>query len=328
MSEQLSDPSERSDDPADLRVLNLVPSDESRFFQQQVDTLEGLGVESTVLTGPADREYEDGETSGRSVLDYARLYPPTLAASFGDYDLIHANYGLTAPHAVCQPNLPVVLSLWGTDLFGKYGPVSRLCARWADEVIVMSPAMADGVDREVNIIPHGIDLDRFRPEPSAPAREAVGWEADGSHVLFPYPPERGVKNYPRAQRVVDAARDRLDTPLTLHTVTGVPHDEMPAYYNAADALLLTSRHEGSPNAVKEALACNLPVIATDVGDVSDRLGGLKHSHVGRSDAELVDGLLDALLTDDRPRGRGAVREISRERTGKRLLDLYREVIDG
>ena len=328
MSDQVSETRRVANESADLRVLNLVPSEASRFFQQQVDTLADLGVESTTLSVPGSREHADGETDGRSVLDYARLYPRAFAASFGEYDLIHANYGLTAPHAICQPNLPVVLSLWGTDLYGKYGPVSRLCARLTDEVVVMSPAMAEALDRDAHVIPHGIDLELFRPEPPLPARRRLDWDPDGYHVLFPYPPEREVKNYPRAQRVVDAARRHLDAPVTLHTVTGVPHDEMPTYFNAADALLLTSEHEGSPNAVKESLACNLPVIATDVGDVADRLDGLRHSHVGRSDAELIDGLVDTLRSDGRPRGRGTVRGISRRRTGERLLALYREVVDG
>jgi glycosyltransferase involved in cell wall biosynthesis len=328
MSDQLGEPDRSATGSADLRVLNLVPSPQSRFYQQQIDTLADLGVESTTLSVPGSRNHADGETDGRSVLDYARLYPRAFAASFGEYDLIHANYGLTAPHAVCQPNLPVVLSLWGTDLFGKYGRVSRLCARWADEVVVMSPDMADALDRDAHVIPHGIDLELFRPEPPLSARRRLDWDPDGHHVLFPYPPERDVKNYPRAERVVDAARAHLDAPVTLHSVTGVPHDGMPTYYNAADALLLTSEHEGSPNAVKEALACNLPVVATDVGDVAARLDGRRHSHVGRSDAELVDGLVDTLRSDGRPRGRGAVRGSSRQRTGERLLELYRDLVDG
>ncbi|MFD1568585.1 glycosyltransferase [Halolamina litorea] len=311
-----------------MRVLNLVPSEQSRFFDQQVRTLESLGVDCTTLSVPGHREYDDGDTSGRSVVDYARLYPNVLSASFDDYDLIHANYGLTAPHAICQPNLPVVLSLWGTDLYGKYGPVSRFCARFADAVVVMSPAMAEDLGREAHVLPHGVDLSLFKPAPTGPARQRVGWDAEGHHVLFPYPPERGVKNYPRAQRIVDAASQRVSDPIELHTVTGVPHDGMPSYLNAADALLLTSTHEGSPNAVKEALACNVPVVSTDVGDVATRLAGLDHSWVCASDAELVDGLIDALTTDDRPRGRAAVREISVQRTGERLLDIYRDVVDG
>lgn len=306
-----------------MRVLNLVPSKSSRFFKQQVETLAGLGVESTTLSVPGHRQYDDGDTSGRSVGDYARLYPSVLAASFDDYDLIHANYGLTAPHALFQPNLPVVISLWGSDLFGKYGPVSRLCAQLADAVVVMSPAMADELDRGVHVLPHGIDLDRFAPAPMEPARRELGWRPDAHHVLFPYPPERDVKNYPRARRVVDAVDERFDASVVLHSVTGVPHREMPTYLNASDALLLTSHREGSPNAVKEALACNVPVIATDVGDVATRLDGVEHSRACRTDDELVDALADAVRADERTNGRESVRELSVTRTGEKLLDVYR-----
>jgi glycosyltransferase involved in cell wall biosynthesis len=326
MSNTLDDPRRETRNGTDLRVLNLVPSQHSRFFSQQVATLERLGVDCTTISVPGNREYDDGDTSGRSVGDYARLYPQALRASFGDFDLVHANYGLTAPHAVCQPNLPVVLSLWGSDLYGRYGPVSKLCARLADAVVVMSPAMAEELGRDAHVMPHGVDLSLFRPAPTAPARRRVGWEPDGSHVLFPYPPERGVKNYPRAQRIAAAADARLPAPVTLHTITGVPHDEMPSYYNAADALLVTSHHEGSPNAVKEALACNVPVVSTDVGDVATRLAGLAHSRVCSTDAELVDALVAAVTTDDRTGGRDAVREISVERTGERLVELYRDVV--
>ncbi len=309
-----------------MRVLNLVPTRESRFFQQQVAHLRDRGVEQTTLAVPGRKEYDDGDTSTRSPLDYARLYPRVLEESFGDYDLIHANYGLTAPHAVLQPNLPVVVSLWGTDLMGKYGWVSKLCSRFADETVVMSPVMADVLGGDCRVIPHGVDLEKFQPAPQSDAREELGWRDDAYHVLFPYPPERGVKDYPRAERVADGARDRLDGELALHAVTGVPHDEMPTYMNGADALLLTSRREGSPNAVKEALACNLPVVATDVGDVATRLDGVTHSRACSTDAELVDALADALAADERSNGREVVREVSIERTNERLYDVYREVV--
>ncbi|WP_336035084.1 glycosyltransferase family 4 protein [Halobacterium yunchengense] len=309
-----------------MRVLNLVTTEDARFFEQQVARLADHGVTQTTLAVPGRREYDEDD-SGRSPLDYARFYPRVLRASFDDYDLVHANFGLTAPHAVLQPNLPVVVSLWGTDLLGEYGWVSRRFARFADATVVMSPEMADALDADCRVIPHGVDLDVFRPRPRDEARAVVGWRPDAHHVLFPYPPGREVKNYPRAEGVVDAVRDRVDDPVVLHAVTGVPHRDMPTYMNAADALLVTSDREGSPNAVKEALACNLPVVATPVGDVPARLEGVSLSRACETDAELADALADA-LEGGRSDGREAAREVSVERTSRRLYDVYREVLDG
>ena len=310
-----------------MKVLNLVTNEDSRFFEQQVKALETVGVESTTISVPGSRNYDDGETDGRSPFDYLRLFAPALRHSFGDYDLIHANYGLTAPPAVLQPNLPVVISLWGTDLMGEYGWLSKACAAHADAVVVMSDEMAAELDRPCDVIPHGIDLDRFTPQPTADARRDLEWEEDAHHVLFPYPPERGVKNYGRAARIVEIVSQRFDDPVRLQTVTGVPHKRMPTYMNAADALLLTSNREGSPNAVKEALACNLPVVSTDVGDVRERLEHVEPSAVRTTEDGLADALEDVLRRGERSNGRVAAREISVEHTRDRLHSVYRRVVE-
>jgi len=310
-----------------MRVCNLVTNERARFFEQQVSGLATRGVEETTLAVPNGKHYDLEGTSERTPRDYARFYPQVLRETLtGDYDLVHANYGLTAPHALAQPVRPVVVSLWGTDLMGEYGPVSRLCARYADAVVVMSDEMAAALDGDCRVIPHGVDLDRFRPEPTAAARDELGWDRDARHVLFPYPPDRGVKDHPRAERVVSRARERLDVAVELHTVTGVPHREMPGYVNAADCLLVTSKREGSPNAVKEALACNCPVVSTDVGDVRTRLAGVEPSTVADADDGLVDGLVDVLRDPARSNGREAAREISVERTSERLHGVYRDVL--
>ena len=309
-----------------MRALQLVTNVESRFFNQQIRYLEDAGVETTTLPVPGERHVGDGDVDGRSPLDYLRLYPTVLRHSFGDYDLVHANYGLTAPAAVAQPSLPVVVSLWGTDLMGPYGPVSAACARFADAVVVMSHEMAERLSCDSYVIPHGVDLERFAPAPADEARGELGWDPDVRHVLFPYPPERGVKDYPRAERVVEAARERLDEPVELHAVTGVPHARMPVYMNAADSLLVTSRREGSPNAVKEAMACDLPVVTTDVGDVRARLADVSPSAVETTDEGLADALADVLAARERSNGREAAREVSVQRSNERLRAVYRTVV--
>lgn len=315
-----------------MQVLNLVNNPKANCYRNQIEGLADLGVSSDTLSPTIRGEPASGWTDeSRSVFDYLRFHPTVLRRALDGYDLVHANYGLTAPAAVTQPIRPVVISLWGSDLLGEFGWLSRLCARFADAVIVMSSRMAAALSTSTPtyVIPHGVDTDLFSPQPRAQAREAVGWDRTGKHVLFPYPTARDVKDFPRAQRVVAAVQRELDDPVTLHTVTGLEHDRMPQFMNAADALLLTSKHEGSPATVKEALACNRPVISTDVGDVAERLAGVEYSAVCRTDAELVESLRWVLESGElASNGRAAVSDMSLEATAEQIRAVYQTVLPG
>jgi glycosyltransferase involved in cell wall biosynthesis len=304
---------------ADLSALQLVTTPRP-FFTEQLRALERCGVDSTALSVP-------GVSRSRSVTDFLKYYPSVLRRTLrsGEFDVIHANFGLVAPHALAQPTRPVVLSLWGTDLMGKYGAVSRWCAEQCDAVVVMSEEMAAELDTECYVIPHGIDFGRFAPRPREDARTELGWNPAAKHVLFPYAPDREVKDYPRAERVVETTRGRLDRPVELHAVNGLAHEEIPTYMNAADALLMTSKREGSPNAIKEALACDLPIVATDVGDVPDRLDGVYPSYIGRTDEDLASALETVFELDARSNGRETIADASLERTGERLREVYENV---
>lgn len=307
-----------------MRVLNLVTTAEATFFRKQCAALQdrGVEIETTSVRGSPDA----GER--RSIVSYLGLVPRAVRRAGDGFDLVHANNGLTAPAALAQSRLPVVVSLWGTDLFGPFGRVSRLAARRADAVIVMSEGMAAALDTEAHVIPHGVDLDVFEPASRAAARSRLGWRPDRHYVLFPYSTERAVKNYPRAKRVVDAVGERVDRPVELRTVSGADHHEMPRYYAASDALLLTSTHEGSTNAVKEALACDTPVVSVDVGDVATRVAPAERSRVCRSDEELVAALVDVLTTEGEPDGeRRAVTDLGLDRMAERIESVYRSVLD-
>ncbi|WP_407661620.1 glycosyltransferase family 4 protein [Haladaptatus caseinilyticus] len=307
-------------------MLNLVTNADARFFNEQIRVLGEHGVRGETLSPPGMHRAYDESVTQRSPSDYLRFFPTVFRNSLGEYDLIHANYGLTAPMALAQPRLPVVLSLWGSDLLGEYGWLSKRCARHCDAVIVMSDEMAGELDCDCHVIPHGINLTRFAPMSKSDARNEVGWRQDAKHVLFPYPPTRDVKDFPRAERVVAAAAERIEGTVELQSVFGVPHEEMANYYNAADVLLLPSKSEGSPNSVKEAMACNLPVVTTDVGDVRDRLSAVSPSRVCVSDAELVAGLVDVLSDPRRSNGRENVRDISLGRMGERIRGVYETVL--
>ncbi|WP_010546574.1 glycosyltransferase [Natronobacterium lacisalsi] len=314
---------------SNIQVLHLVTSEEI-FFTQQIDTLERKGVDTTVLVVPGADQIDGDMGSGRGVAEYLQFLPKVRQElRSGDYDLIHANYGLTAPYAITQFRLPVVLTLWGSDVVGFDGAVTKACAWRCDAITVRSEEMRDLLGRDAHILPSGIDLERFEPMDRREACERVGWDPDRKHVLFPYSPDYERKNYPLAKRVTERTRDRLeatDDEIELQTISGVPHERVPIFMNAADALLLTSRHEGSPNTVKEAMACNLPVVSTDVGDVRTRLRDVSPSGVGTTEDELVDELVAVLESESRSNGRDAVREVSWDRIGDRILDIYESVL--
>jgi glycosyltransferase involved in cell wall biosynthesis len=210
---------------------------------------------------------------------------------------------------------------------GSVGPMSKLCARRADEIVVQSTEMAEELGQPCTILPHGIDTEKFRPMDRSEAREEVDWNDDRYQVLFPYSPDRGVKDYPRAERVIEAADRRLDEPVELQTITGVPHERMPLYMNAADALILSSKREGGPNSVKEAMACNVPVVSTDVGNVAMLLRDVEPSVVASDDEVLIEGLVDILSAGERSNGRRVIGEIDLDAQIDALYDIYERAIE-
>lgn len=296
-----------------MDVLQLTNA-ESPFFDAQLSGLRDVGVDCSVRT-------VGGEPSDRSPAEYVRFYPGVLRESIAPYDVVHANYGLLGPIALAQIRRPVVLTLWGSDVMGEnrlVTSVSRFAARHSDAVVAPSRTLADRLDCSATIVPFGVDTDLFRPIPRAEARSEVGWGSDDRIVLFPYDVDRPVKNYDLARRVVDGA----DVEADLRTVSGVPYERMPYYMNASDALLVTSTRESGPMVVKEAAACNLPVVSTDVGFVSEVLDGVRNSGIGHTEADLADRLTDVLRTDRRSNGRDAVDVLSLAEMGRRLRTLY------
>jgi glycosyltransferase involved in cell wall biosynthesis len=110
-------------------------------------------------------------------------------------------------------------------------------------------------------------------------------------------------------------------------LTSVPHEDVPTWINAADAVVVTSTHEGSPNAVKEALACNVPVVSVDVGDVRELLRGIDGCFmVDATAAAVADGLAAALAGEGRVDGRDRHRALSLEATAERVVEVYETVL--
>jgi glycosyltransferase involved in cell wall biosynthesis len=170
-------------------------------------------------------------------------------------------------------------------------------------------------------------LARFRPSDRRSARETLGLLQDRKYILFPFDPKRRLKRFDLAEAAVELLRQD-GCEVSLLPVFDAPNEAMPTYYSAADAMILCSDTEGSPTSVKEALACNLPVVATDVGDVRFLLEGIEGAQLCQQTAvSLASGLRRVLSRQDWSafRGRQAMEKFDQAMTAKKLVEVYRSV---
>jgi teichuronic acid biosynthesis glycosyltransferase TuaC len=324
-----------------LAVTNMYPIETAPtlgiFVEQQVKGLIGIGLQVDVLH--LNRREFGPQVYWRTTkrIEHELQKHP--------YDMMHVMYGGVMAEVATRTisHLPNVVTIHGSDLLGDSlsGPIrrlsaqigvlaSRLAARRADGVVTVSECLRDelprNVDRsKVRVIPCGIDLDRFTPLDQKRCRRELGWDDDGYHVLFAISSDP-VKRPELARGAIAALRER-GTKVQLHELSRVPNEQVPVWINASDALLLTSLHEGSPTIVKESLACNVPVVSVDVGDVRERIKGVDGcSIVPANPADLATALLDACSARGRSNGRNRVQELSLRATAERLRDFYQEII--
>jgi glycosyltransferase involved in cell wall biosynthesis len=290
------------------------------FVMHQVEQLRALGHSVDVLDFPGYRSKLEYFKAALRVSRWTRRR---------SYDVVHVHYGVTGLAALFCNGTPLVVSLHGSDaLVGWHEPlISRFVCSLAGATIVASKKIAERIPGDV--IPCGVDLAVFEPKPKAEARQRLNLESRRKYVLFPFNPARSIKRFNLAgAAVAKLALEGVD--IDLLTVSNVPNAEMPWYYSAADAMILCSDSEGSSTAVKEALACNLPVVGTNVGDVIEITEGI-------AGVEIVEQTLDALAGGLKrvlypPAGfvfnsRAAMERYSQPKTAAAILRVYRRVIE-
>jgi teichuronic acid biosynthesis glycosyltransferase TuaC len=322
-----------------LFVTNMWPDNErpwyGSFVHSQARSLTGIGVEVDVV----------------AIRGYARK-SAYLTAAGGmarrnldrRYDVIHAHYGHSAVVARLDVRRPLVISYCGDDLLGTPSPAqpSRMTprshllakafaqvARFAGATITKSEQMMLALPKSArarnHVIPNGVDLEMFKRVDRARARRRLGWDPDETVVLFVGNPAIARKNHGLAERAVRLASTRSPS-LRLRVAKGVSPDQMPIWMSAADVLVHPSWSEGSPNVVKEAMACELPIVATPAGDVRERLRGVAGCHVlPADDRAFADALLEAVRHHPCPAARQAVADLSLARVAQRINGVYESV---
>ncbi len=217
-------------------------------------------------------------------------------------DVVHAHYSIcgyvAALAMMCmrKKNKLVVSILGSFPTHSMKWRLVRFCIRhiW-DKIIVKSQRTAKQLGEDVVIIPNGVNLQTFHPQDYNQARQLVGFETDNRYIIWCSNPDRKEKNFALAQAAVGMVSKRDN--VVLFPVFNKTPQEVAIYMNAADCLLLTSQMEGSPNVIKEAMACDCPIVTTDVGDVRERLEGLAGCYILSENMEqTVEGLAGLIET--------------------------------
>jgi teichuronic acid biosynthesis glycosyltransferase TuaC len=254
------------------------------------------------------------------------LFWLSLRGDLNSYDLIHAHYGYNGVVARCQFRKPVVLTLMGSDVYRKYErPIARVLIRLVAAVIVPGAQMIPLIDnRAADVIPCGIDLDTFVPMDQNVMRQKLNLSSDKKRVLFPYNPARA---YTKRPDVIQAAVDLIEGAEML-VVFGKTSQDIAEYMNACDALAMASSYEGSPAAVREALACNLPIVSVDVGDVKYHVGAVGGCYMcEREPADMAAKLRQVFVDGKRlEKGREYASQFSLKAAAERTVEVYKRVL--
>jgi teichuronic acid biosynthesis glycosyltransferase TuaC len=243
-----------------------------------------------------------------------------------DYDIVHAHFGLTALPALALRGAPLLVTLHGTDLrHPRSGRITRALLPFVTLPATVSSSLAQavagaGTDRRVAVLPCGVDLKRFRPIPRAQARRELGLDPDEPCLLFPADPLRAGKRHDLAIDAADGTR--------LLSLGGVDPRQVPLWINAANAVVLPSEAEGFGLAVLEALACDVPVVATPVGIHPVALAGLDGVLCAPYDTERWRAALAPHLAaaDARVAGRRRAGLWSSERMARRVVAAWSELV--
>lgn len=258
------------------------------------------------------------------------------------YDVIHAHYGLcgwVSKLANLTSRTPLILSLMGSDLTGittkTFWHSEYLISKinqffWGiDGIIVKSNNLIQYIAkkhrRKISIIPNGVDFYRFHFIDKHNAKASLGISEDRKIILFLGNKTDPIKNFTLVQ---EAYKQLGSKDYELLCPFPVKHEQIPLYINSADVLVLASISEGSPNVVKEAMACDCPVVATDVGDVKEVIGKTKGCYISDFDlSDLADKIKKAIEHGKPTTGHHDISHLEERVISKKLIDLYVEIIN-
>ena len=317
-----------------LIVGNNKPGHFAPFVEEQARVLQKQGCE-VVFFG----------VQGKGLIGYLRCLPALKRAiQQHQPDLIHAHYGLSGLLANLQRRVPVVTTYHGSDInvpavrrFSKIAmclSAHNIFVSQRNVTLALSPnsLITSRLKKRYTLLPCGVNLTDDQLLSRSEARKILGIDDDAKVVLFAGAFANAVKDAPLAQEAVSFASNLspLASNLTLQELRGFSRAEVNCWMCAANCLLLTSKTEGSPQVIKEAMACGCPIVSVDVGDVAERVSGVEGCYVVRTrePRDIAQALQQAIAFEGKTNGRDRILEmgLSNEQVAERLIAIYEGIV--
>ena len=292
------------------------------FVYEQVKAIQTLGVECmiTMVNKGVKGYYSAAKHIRRAIRDFSP-------------DVVHAHYGLCGLIANTQRRIPVITTYHGTDLHDKYLRIaSQLSILLSKRNIVVSKGLAKGLlkQKSIRIIPCGVNAELLVPITKEEAASKLGWDPAEKHILFSKQFANKAKNYPLAKAAVDVYNTKYSKGANAELLEfiGYTREQVLLLYNAVDCAIMTSDHEGSPQFIKEAMACNCPIVSVDVGDVKQVIADTEGCYLAERTPEDIAEKLDKAIGYGKTNGREKVlKEFDSSVVARRIISIYKEIID-
>ncbi len=293
------------------------------FIKSQGESLREQGVDLEFYT-----------IKGKGIKGYLKnIFPLRKYIKEKNFDIIHAHYGLTALTCLMTfVNVPIVISVMGSDAYGDFDNkgkrikssyfemvLTQIALFFSKRIIVKSKNLYNYIPykKRAVIIPNGVNTDIFKPYNNTVVKNKILWLAN---------PKNPRKNFNLLQKAFELLKGN---DVTLVNPYPIKHSDFPKYLNNCSVFVLSSFNEGSPNVIKEAMACNIPIVSTDVGDVREVIGNTEGCYITSFEPkDVADKIKKALQFGKRTNGRQRIIELGldSETIAKKIIKVYEEVL--
>ena len=275
--------------------------------------------------------------SGNKYLNYVKsIFQIMEIISKGSFDLIHVHFGLAGMFLFLKPfiKVPVILTLHGCDIQtfkkrdGLLQRIGKMAASNADRIIILNDKMANILKKQQDIvvkIPCGINYEIFDLERN-------NLNNRGFLIGFPSDKTRTVKNYPLFREITESLKSKGYN-IEIIEFINLTRKEMARQLSTLDCLLMTSHSEGSPQVIKEAMLCEVPIVTTKVGDVDFLLNGVKNCFVIDSFqpepfVEKIKEILSLIPAERKTNGKQKIKdlELDQQTVCSNIYGIYEELL--